>query len=558
MSAATPRSRLALLGAGLVACATVGWLGLRALSRPTPPSAGAPGNSAPAAPRAPDAATTALPAGLADSLTDDLRAALLALAGAATRGDARDREAVLTFKDDAALRRFLARTAAAGVTITGRLDGLRTVRVQFDSFEALARALGPLAGDLAAVGANALVGFPLLPAKENRAAVDQVPFGNDTLAFLGARGDRSAWGRGTTIAILDSGVAPDATFGSSRLRTLDIGLGTAPGTGVNDGHGTGVAALAAGAAPDAPGVAPGADLLSIRVTDATGVSDLFTISRAIVAAVDAGARVVNISLGGYATGPVLDAAIAYATSRGVLLVAAAGNDQAARLAWPAADPRVLSVGAVDKAEQQVSFSNSGAQLQLTAPGYGVQTAWLDGARVYVDGTSASAPLVAGAVAAVLSQNPALTPAQAAALLVATANDTGAPGADPAYGRGILNLGTALNASDSAYVDTAVAAHHYDAAAGQMRFTVQNRSGRTVSGLTLGITAGTVTAPARPVPSLAPGETYVASVPVDAAALAAAGSLRFATVLANPLGTVDAVPANNTRSSVLAAPVPGPP
>src|SRR5204863_541770 len=118
-----------------------------------------------------------------------------------------------------------------------------------------------------------------------------------------------------------------------------------PGSGREDGHGTSVAALAAGSARDAPGVSPGANILSIRVTDANGTSDLFTISQAILAAVDAGAKIINISLGGYSTGPVLDSAIAYATKQGALIVAAAGNDQAAQLAWPAADSRVVSVGA---------------------------------------------------------------------------------------------------------------------------------------------------------------------------------------------------------------------
>ncbi|MEI6465721.1 MAG: S8 family serine peptidase, partial [Verrucomicrobiota bacterium] len=388
----------------------------------------------------------------------------------------------------------------------------------------------------------------------DRADGAQVPYGNRTRAFLGATGDRSSWGRGSTIAILDTGIGADPTFGSGRVRTWDIGLGSTPGNGAHDGHGTAVAALAAGLAPDAAGVAPDANLLSIRVTDAGGTSDLFTLAQGIVAAVDAGANLINISLGGDATGAVLDAAITYATQKGALIIAAAGNDQAAQLAWPAADPRVVSVGAVDEAEQQVTFSNSGAHLQLTAPGYGVQTAWLNGQRVTVDGTSASAPLVTGAIAAVLSHFPALTPRQAADLLAQTANDAGPPGADPAYGSGILNLASALNHTNPAYVDTAVSSHTYDAASGQLQFVVQNRSGRTVTGLSLDVTVGTASS-TQSVPSLAAGETYVASVPVNRATLKSAGKLSFTTQLNNPLGTVDAVPKNNVRSSVLTAPKP---
>jgi hypothetical protein len=508
----------------------------------------------------PPAAKSDMPAGraaatpapsAASPLRADLRAMLNAMAEAIASGMAREREAVLAFKDDAALRRFLERAQKNGLAVLGQLGALRAVRVRFDSANALQRELIENDSDYDSITANARFGIPQPPAREDRANVNQVPFGNDTLAFLGAIGDRSSWGRGTTIAILDTGVAADATFGLTRLRALDIGLGTTPGNGPEDGHGTAVAALAAGLAGDAPGVAPAASLLSIRVTDSSGTSDLFTISQAIVTAVDAGAKIINVSLGGYSTGPVLDSAIAYATQKGALIVAAAGNDQAAQLAWPAADPRVVSVGAIDKAEQQVSFSNSGPQLQLTAPGYGVQTAWLNGQRVYVDGTSASAPIVAGAIAAVISQNPSLTPQQAADLLARTANDGGQPGADAAFGHGIINLATALNSSNPTYVDTAVSSHYFDAANGQMQFVVQNRSGRTVSGLSLNVTAGT-TSTSYSVPSLAAGETYVAKVPVSEISLKSAGTIPFTTQLNNPIGVVDQVPAYNKRSSVLSA------
>jgi hypothetical protein len=487
-------------------------------------------------------------------LDPKLQTLLTELVRAIVAGNARDREAVLTFKDDTAMQRFVDRARRSGVNLIAQSGRLRAVRVGFEDLNAFERTLRESGADVSDLAANGYFGVPQPPARENRADVSQVPFRNDTLAFLGAEGDRTAWGRGTTIAVLDTGVAADTTFGTGRLRTLDIGLGLTPGTGTDDGHGTAVAALAAGLAKDAGGVAPNASVLSIRVTDSGGLSDLFTISKAIVTAVEAGAKIINVSLGGYTTGAVLDAAIHYATQNGAVIVAAAGNDQAAQLAWPAADPRVVSVGAVDKAEQQVSFSNSGAQLQLTAPGYGVQTAWLDGQRVYVDGTSASAPLVAGAIAAIVSQNPSLTPRQAAELLAQTANDAGAPGTDPAFGHGIINLATALNRNNATYVDTAVSSHYFDAASGQMQFVVQNRSGRTVTGMSLSVTAGTTTT-TQSVPSLAAGETYVAKVPVNDVALQSAGGIPYTSQLVNPVGTTDQVPANNKRTTILTAPKP---
>ncbi len=515
---------------------------------------------APARTAAPSASSpTPLSAATPDAaLSTAARALLTALERALSRPDIRAREAVLTFTDDAAYRRFLARAAAAGLNVIGRLDGLRSVRVRFDHPANLRADLVANATDYAAASANALLGIPGLPAtpaKEDRPAVTQYPFGNATLPFLGVPAEHSSWGKGTTIAILDTGVMPDATFGSGRLRTLDIGLGTTAGRGEDDGHGTAVAALAAGASADAAGVAPAASLLSIRVTDSSGTSDTFTVAQAIVAATDSGARIINVSLGGYATNAALDAAIAYATERGAVIVAAAGNDQAAQLAWPAADPRVISVGAVDRAGQQVTFSNSGPSLSLTAPGFGVQTAWLDSQRVTVDGTSASAPLVSGAIAAALSQNSSLTPQTAAQLLLQTASDSGAPGCDADYGHGILNLDWAMNRTNSTHYDPALASHYYDTTNQQMQFVVQNRSGGALAGLSLSLsTSGQNGAPTQlPIPPLAAGESYIATVPVDPAALKAAGTLTFTTQLNVPPGLTDATPNNNRRSSTLTAP-----
>jgi len=547
-----PLSYVVFLAIGLMGAAVLFWIAHRRgdsdLSRsPGSTTAPVPDMSSPA----PSAADSLIPG--SSALSPGARALLAALQQALASGAQRPKETLLSFKDEAALQRFLRRAGKNGLTVLNHSDRLRTVRVLYDSLRGLQQELAENADDLETVSANNLFKIPQLPAVQDRAELEQVPFRNETLAYLGANGDRSTWGRGLTVAILDTGVSADATFGANRLRALDLGLGISPGAGANDGHGTGVAALAAGMSGDAAGVAPAASLLSIRVTDANGQSDLFTLSQAIVAATEAGARIINISLGGHATGAMLDAAIGYATQQGAVIVAAAGNDQAAQLAWPAADPRVVSVGAIDRAEQQVIFSNAGPQLQFTAPGYGVQTAWLEGERAYVNGTSASAPLVAGAIAAVMSQNQNLTTAQAVELLVRTANDGGAPGADPAYGRGIINLATAMNSGNSSYVDTAVSSLYYDAAHQQLQLVLQNRSGRAITGMSLNIQVGT-TLTTQTLPTLAPGETFVSQVPLSQINVSAK-SIAITTQLVNPLGVVDQVPANNRKATVLTPPKP---
>jgi hypothetical protein len=477
--------------------------------------------------------------------------ALDALRRVVERPDARPHEAVLTFADAGAYARFLERAQQLGLTVLGQLDALRTVRIRYTSLADLLADLARHAADYSDVSANYYVRVPQPPAKAERAASTAIPFRNNTLPFLGVPADHGTWGRGATIAVLDTGVAPDPSL-EGRVQWLNLGLGTLPGSGGEDGHGTAVAALAAGAAADAAGVAPAASILSIRATDANSRSDVFTIARAIVAAVDARASIINISLGGYQTTLALTAAIDYATAHDALIIAAAGNDQAAQLTWPAADPRVVSVGAVDAAGRQVAFSNSGPQLQIAAPGYGVQTAWLDARRVYVNGTSASAPLVAGAIAAVMGQTPGLKAADAWDIVRRTTADAGASGADADYGAGVLDVDWAMNASNPAHTDPAIASHYYDAAHQQLDVVVQNRSAVAVSGLSLEITVNGFTSSQR-LPDLAAGASHVATLPVDPATLAANDGLTLTTRLVTPYGVGDTNVANDQLTSHLAAP-----
>lgn len=462
-------------------------------------------------------------------------------------------EALLAFKDAAAYQRFLERASKEGIEMSGRSDALRSVRVATKDLSALANELLDHSSDLADISGNYLLAPPgTPPSAQERAARTSVPLGNHLLGFLGLTGDDQTLGRGVTIAVIDSGISADTTFGTGRVRYLDVGYGTGISRDADGGHGTAVAALAAGSSPDAHGVAPAANLLGIRVADDSGKSDIFTVSQAIVAAADRGAQIINVSLGGYNVSPTLLNAIEYASSRGAVIVAAAGNDQASQLMWPAADSRVVSVGAVDALEQQVIFSNSGPQLQITAPGYGVQTAWTDGARVLMDGTSASSPIVAGAIAAVMSASPGMNAADAWKILQRYTSEAGPAGADPDYGNGVINLGWALARNDSSRVDTAISSQYYDATTGMLNVVVQNRSGQAMTGLNLDVAVnGNVSR--HPIAWLNPGGIQVVQIPVNATQLASEGTLRFSAELVNPLGTVDQVPANNRKSSALLAP-----
>ena len=479
-----------------------------------------------------------------DPSAELLAALLMKLSGS----EVKPNEAILKFKDADALKDFLARADQAGLKVLGTLEKLNMVRVGYGDLRALRDELRDHAGDYDAYGANYFVHIPAVPDQENRPQQQEVPFGENMLAFMGVKGNFSTWGKDVTIAILDSGISPHAAFAAGRVRSIDIGMGL-NGTSESDGHATAVAALAGGAAAGATGVAPASSLLSIRVTNSEGTSDIFTLAQGIQTAVDNGARVINISLGAYQNSPVLSEMITYATERGSIIVAAAGNDQAAQLTWPAADPRVVSVGAVDALGQQVSFSNSGANLSATAPGLGLSTAWPGNQIVSFDGTSGSAPLMAGAIAAVMSLNPNLSAQQAAGMLTTYSADAGAPGQDPSFGYGTVDIGYALNFANPEYLDPSISSQYFNAEKGQVEFVVQNRSGQVVSGVKLNVNAAGESS-VIDVPNLQPGELWTWAVPVNQTQLESEGQLAFTSQLRNPPGLVDQNTGNNRKASVV--------
>ncbi|MGY8688851.1 MAG: S8 family serine peptidase, partial [Verrucomicrobiales bacterium] len=135
------------------------------------------------------------------------------------------------------------------------------------------------------------------------------------------------------------------------------------GTEIN-GHGTAVASVAAGTHAAAPGVAPAAQVLSFRVADSDGNSDSFTLAQGILAAAEAGADVINISLGSTGDSGVVEEAVNKAMAAGSTIVAAAGNNGADSLSYPAAYEGVISVGSVDAAGQHLDFSNTAESLNI--------------------------------------------------------------------------------------------------------------------------------------------------------------------------------------------------
>jgi hypothetical protein len=276
-------------------------------------------------------------------------------------------------------------------------------------------------------------------------------FGASSLRWLGVSGDCSSWGKGVTVAVLDTGVESSPVLAESNISRLSK-LSSSTGEGEFRGHATAVASLLAGTTSDLPGVAPACKILSVQVLSADGSGDTFTLAQGIVEAVDCGARIVNLSLGTHSDCFLLEQAVEYAQQKGAIVVAAVGNDGLEGVVYPARYNGVVAVTAVDAAGKHLFFANHGSEVALAAPGLGVTAAAPKEGSVSFSGTSAAVPFVSGALAALLSQNPQMTLGEAVEVLCKYSNDAGAPGKDSETGNGILNVGWALNRNVSGIYD----------------------------------------------------------------------------------------------------------
>lgn len=447
-------------------------------------------------------------------------------------------EALLTFRDRAAFDKFLAEAAAAGLHVKGQDSGTLAVRVGFDDPADLRKYLADHHEDGAKVAANFYVSAPEVPSPADRASSNNVPFGNSGLNSIGVSNNAN-FGKGVIIAVLDSAVSPESVFGN-RLSSKQLAEQASPDLS----HGTAVASIAGGV----NGVAPGSTLLSLAVVGADGMSDSFTLGQGIRAAVDAGARVINISLGSYGDSQYLADSVAYAQTQGAVVVASNGNDGYTNSTYPARYPGVIAVGAIDVYGQVVSFSNASQNYGLTAPGLEVTAAVPGGQMEAFSGTSAAAPFVTGAIASVMSSNPGISAREATDLLLAYANDGGAPGVDADYGYGILNVDRVLNRSVPNRNDLAVTANFFDVNASGgpvMQYVVQNQ------GTTLGVNWQLETNTGGQdhiwnLPLLQPNSVTSISVPVNPADLPA--GIQFQSRLIVPQGVTDIDPQNNGRAT----------
>jgi subtilisin family serine protease len=232
----------------------------------------------------------------------------------------------------------------------------------------------------------------------------------------------------------------------------------------DNGHGTHVTGTIAQTTNNGIGVAGVAfdtTIMPIKVLNAAGSGTYQWIADGIYFAVDNGADIISMSLGGSSSSTTLEAAVAYAYNNGVVVIAASGNNNGA-VGYPAAyDNYVIAVGATQYDETRAPYSNYGSSLDIVAPGgnTGVDQngdGYPDGVLQntfsptpvdwgfwFYQGTSMATPHVSGVAALLLARNSTLTPDDIRDVLQSTADDLGVAGRDNTFGYGLVNAKAAL-------------------------------------------------------------------------------------------------------------------
>ncbi|MEK5232373.1 S8 family serine peptidase [Lysinibacillus sp. FSL K6-0232] len=247
-----------------------------------------------------------------------------------------------------------------------------------------------------------------------------------------------------TVAVIDSGV--DFKHPDLKAQVLPPYNAAAPANTTYPGdHGTHVAGIIAAAQNNdvgGHGINPKAKLLPIDVFNGKDGANDFIIAQGILYAIEQGADIINMSLGGYGESPLMQEAVQKAIDSGITIIAAAGNESTDDYSFPASFEGVISVGSTNEHNKLSSYSNYGPSVDIVAPGEEIYSTVYDAKKgssfIKFSGTSMASPVVAGIASLLKSKYPQLKPYEIEAILEMTAQDLGDKGYDLTYGHGLVD------------------------------------------------------------------------------------------------------------------------
>ena len=247
------------------------------------------------------------------------------------------------------------------------------------------------------------------------------------------------------VAVVDTGIYythPDLTANYVALGYDWVNNDNDP---IDDhGHGTHCAGIIAATINNSIGITGLAQvrIMAEKVLDSGGGGYWDWVANGIINATDCGAKIISMSLGGYGDSELVHDAVRYAYEAGVLVIAAAGNDNTNTKLYPAGYDEVIAVAATDQYDNKASFSNWGDWIELAAPGVDIYSTVPWGYESW-SGTSMACPHVSGIAALVWSQYPTKTRDWVRLWLRYTADDLGDEGFDVYYGYGRINARKAV-------------------------------------------------------------------------------------------------------------------
>jgi subtilisin len=296
-------------------------------------------------------------------------------------------------------------------------------------------------------------------------------YGLGNMGVTAALHDAGYTGKGMKVAVIDSGI--DSLHQDLHVAGGWNFVGDSIYYGDGVGHGTHVGGIIAAQRNGfgVVGVAPDAQLYSLLVCTILGCSGEAIIN-SMQWSLDHGVDIINLSLGGTTRSAAMEEVMDIAYARGVLVVAAAGNQGRSNdsVLYPAKFDSVVAVSAVDAEDEIATFSSRGPAVELAAPGVDVYSTFMvpyfdDHYYAYLSGTSMASPHIAGLAALIMQANPGISNAEVRQKMALMARDLGAPGRDTDYGWGLAQLDRPTDHAD-VYTPAADAGGPYRGAVGE--------------------------------------------------------------------------------------------